>query len=232
MEDKIYIGLVEDQSLFREGLKAILDSWPQLEVIFESGDGFSVIPKLQQAARRPDVMLVDLSLPSDGDNEFSGVHVTDAVIRFFPEIKIIILSIHQDESFIAQLIEHGAHGYLIKDCDPAELREAIFSVHEKGSYINERTLKAIQNNIGKKNKLAASGNLNVQFTRREKEILNLICQQLTSEEIAEKLFISVKTVHGHRNNLLQKTNSRNVAGLVVYALKYDMADPLTFGNRE
>jgi DNA-binding NarL/FixJ family response regulator len=231
MEEKIYIGLVEDQALFREGMKAILGAWPQLEVIFESPDGYSVVPKLQEMTRRPDVLLVDLSLPSDGDNEFSGVHVTDAVLRYFPEVKIIILSIHQDESFIAQLIEHGAHGYLVKDCDPKELLEAIIAVQEKGSYINERTLQAIQKNMGKKNKLNQSGTLQVQFTRREKEILNLICQQYTSEEIAEKLFISVKTVHGHRNNLLQKTNSRNAAGLVVYALKNDMADPLTFEKR-
>src|ERR1700744_2234139 len=99
MKDKIYIGLVEDQLLFREGMKAILASWPQLEVVFESADGYSVVQKLKNSPVLPDVMLVDLSLPPEGDKEFSGVHVTDALIRAFPDIRIVILSIHQDESF-------------------------------------------------------------------------------------------------------------------------------------
>ena len=112
----------------------------------------------------------------------------------------------------------------MKDCDPQEVRDAIISVHTKGSYINERTLKAIQNNMGRKKKLKAPASYAVQLTRREEEILSLICRQHTSEEIAEKLFISVKTVNGHRNNLLQKTNSRNTAGLVIFALKNNFSD--------
>lgn len=224
MEDKIYIGLVEDQSLFREGMKAILSYWKNIEVIFESENGYSVVQKLSTAQPVPDVLLVDLSLPPDGDKTFSGMDVTDAVRQAFPEMKILILSVHQDENFIAQLIEHGAHGYLVKDCDPQELHEAILSVHTKGSYINERTLKAIQNNMGRKNKPKTFAQSSIQLTKREEEILGLICCQHTSEEIAEKLFISVKTVNGHRNNLLEKTNSRNVAGLVIFAFKNNLVD--------
>lgn len=222
--EKIRIGLVEDQSLFREGMKAILSAWNQFEICFESENGYSVVSKLRQMETVPDVLLVDLSLPPDGDKEFTGVQVTDAVLETFPEIKIVILSVHQDENFIAQLIEHGAHGYLVKDCDPQEVRDAILAVHTKGSYINERTLKAIQNNMGRKNKPRTSLSASIQLTKREEEILSLICQQLTSEEIGEKLFISVKTVNGHRNNLLQKTNSRNTAGLVIFALKNNLSE--------
>jgi two-component system, NarL family, response regulator NreC len=219
VSDKIYIGLVEDQLLFREGMKAILASWPEMEVIFESAEGYSVIDKLNKIPVVPHVMLVDLSLPPEDKKEFSGVQVTDLLHETFPEIKIIILSVHDDENFIAQLIEHGAHGYLIKDSDPQEVHEAITSVHYKGSYINERTLKAIQRNMGGRKGKPRTNTSPIQLTRREEEILRLVCQQHTAEEIAEKLFISVKTVNGHRNNLLQKTNSRNVAGLVVYAIK-------------
>lgn len=218
MSEKIRIGLVEDQILFREGMKAILSSWSDIEVSFESGDGYSVEEKLLNTDSLPHVLLVDLSLPPNDGVEFSGVEVTDAVTRSFPSVKIIILSVHHEENFIAQLIEHGAHGYLIKDCDPQELHEAIISVHTKGSYINERTLRAIQNNMGRKHK-PISITTTTQLTRREEEILNLICKQYTSDEIGKKLFISEKTVNGHRNNLLQKTNSRNVAGLVIFALK-------------
>jgi len=120
------------------------------------------------------------------------------------------------ENFIAQLIEEGAHAYLVKDSDPKEVHDAIVAVHQKGSYINERTLKAIQNNLGRKKK---PKKVDLQITKREEEILQLVCQQYTAEEITAKLFISVKTVNGHRNNLLQKTGSRNVTGLVIYAVK-------------
>lgn len=216
LEHKITIGLVEDQFLFREGLKAILSAWPDIAVVFESGDGYSVCDKLKAGAPLPDVMLVDLSLPPDGQKNFGGVELTKVLLEEFPGIRIIILSVHHEEYLIAQLIENGAHGYLVKDSDPQEVYEAIVAVHTRGSYVNERTLKAIQLSIGKKMKPQRN---NLEITKREVEILELVCRQYTTEEIAEKLFISVKTVNGHRNNLLQKTGSRNATGLVMYAIK-------------
>ena len=125
----------------------------------------------------------------------------------------------EDEHFIARMIENGARGYLVKDSDPDEVRLAILSVHENGSCINERTLRAIQSNMGKKPKSSRDENGLIQISKREKEVLDLICRQYKTEEIAERLFISSKTVDGHRNNLLQKTDSRNTAGLVVFALR-------------
>lgn len=219
MEKRIHIGLVEDQVLFREGIKAILQSWPGLDVVFESPDGFSVEERLKSVAVLPDVLLVDLSLPPLGKKDFGGIQVTQLILEQYPEMKVLILSAHQDEMFIAQLIEQGAHGYLVKDSDPQEVYEAIHSVHTKGSYINARTLRAIQQNMGKKAKPVKTSE---EITKREVEILQLTCQQFTAEEIAEKLFISVKTVNGHRNNLLQKTGSRNVTGLVIYAIKHQI----------
>lgn len=222
--EKIRIGLIEDQLLFRKGMKAILSTWPEIDVVFESEEGYSVLEKLSTAEVIPDVMLVDLSLPPDGNREFSGVDVTDTLRAHFPEMRIVILSIHEDENFISQLIQHGAHGYLVKDSDPQEVYDAIRSVYHKGSYINQRTLQALQNSYlnTHKNRIPSTDNL-IRFTRREEEVLELICRQMTSEEIGEKLFISVKTVNGHRNNLLQKTGSRNTAGLVIYAIKHGLA---------
>ena len=219
MEEKIRGGLVEDQVLFREGMKGILNhaSNNKFEVVFECGDGYSVIDRLKDSQSIPDVMLVDISLPARPDKkEFSGLDVTNVLLTTFPNVRILILSVHEDENFITDLIEHGAHGYLVKDSDPQEVFDAIQSVYSKGSYINERTLKAIQSRMGKKVK---SKKMNIAITKREEEILQLVCQQYTAEEIAEKLYISVKTVNGHRNNLLQKTGSRNVTGLVLYAIK-------------
>jgi two-component system, NarL family, response regulator NreC len=224
MQSKITVGLVEDQFLFRQGMKAILSAWPEIAVIFEAAEGYTVVDKLKEMAEVPQVMLVDLSLPPMGQKEFSGKEVTVALLKYFPDMKIIILSGHEDENFIAQLIENGAHGYLIKDCDPDEVHEAITAVHTKGSYINARTLKAIQNNIGRKTKVRSISTAVEQLTKREEEILRLICDQLTTDEIAEKLFLSPKTVNGHRNSLLEKIGAKNVAGLVVYAIKNGIAE--------
>jgi two-component system, NarL family, response regulator NreC len=222
-EGKIFIGLVEDHFLFRQGMKAILSAWPEVEVVFESTEGYNVIDKLKSSAILPHVMLVDLSLPPQGGKEFGGKEVTVALRENFPDIKIIILSGHEDENFIAQLIEHGAHGYLVKDSNPSEVREAIASVYARGSYINARTLKAIQNNIGRK-PVRSLITAREPLTKREEEVLQLVCQQLTTEQIAEQLFISPKTVNGHRNSLLEKTGSHNVAGLVIYAIKHNIVN--------
>jgi two-component system, NarL family, response regulator NreC len=218
MSNKITIGLVEDQFLFRQGMKAILTAWPELEVTFESAEGYTVIEKLKTTENVPNVMLVDLSLPPRGKEEFSGKEVTLALREHFPEVKIIILSGHEDENFIADLIENGAHGYLVKDSDPNEVYEAILSVYNKGSYIIVRALRAIQNNTGRK-----KGRSNVSadrpLTKREEEVLQLICSQLTTEEIADKLSISPKTVNGYRISLLEKTGAINMAGLTLFAVK-------------
>jgi two-component system, NarL family, response regulator NreC len=224
MSSKINIGLVEDQFLFREGMKAILSAWSEINVVFESAEGYTVIEKLKLLTEKPQVMLVDLSLPPQGQKEFSGKEVTVALLKHFPDMKVIILSAHEDENFIAQLIENGAHGYLVKDCDPDEVHEAILSVSTRGSYINARTLKAIQNNIGRKTKPMNTNTSVEQLTKREEEVLQLICAQYTTDEIAEKLFLSPKTINGHRNSLLEKTGAKNVAGLVVYAFKNGIAE--------
>ena len=210
------IGLVEDQFLFRQGMRAILQTQSGFEVVFESTEGYTVVDKLKASTVLPHVMLVDLSLPPLGNEEFGGKEVTQALRQHFPEIKIIILSGHEEENFIADLIGNGAHGYLIKDSDPSELFDAINSVTTRGSYINPRALKAIQNQSVRKR---PSNTSITQLTKREEEVLELICRQLTSEEIAEKLSISVKTVHGYRTSLLEKTNSINVAGLTLFAAR-------------
>lgn len=141
----------------------------------------------------------------------------------YPSIKVIILSAHEDNYLISKLIEDGANGYLVKDSDPEEVRNAILKVSEKGSYINERTLSAIQNKLrGKVN----NDKSHEPLTKREQEVLKLVCQQMTASEIAEKLFISEKTVNGHRNSLLHKTYSKNVTGLVMYAIKHKLVESI------
>lgn len=221
MNDSIKIGLVEDQKLFREGISVILNSKPNFKTVFESPDGFSVIERLSTATEIPDIMLIDLTLPPNGQEEFNGWEVLKALQTNYPEMRCLILSAHNDQYLIARMIEEGAQGYLVKDSDPDEVFQAIEDVIEKGSYINSNTLAAIQSKLqGKAKPAKTHGDLSI----REVEVLRLICQQMTSEEIGEELFISPRTVNGHRNNLLQKTGSRNVTGLVMYAVKHQLVE--------
>jgi DNA-binding NarL/FixJ family response regulator len=223
MKERIKLGIVEDQVLFREGIKSVLEAWQIMEFVFESPDGYSMLERLQASSEIPEVMLVDLTLPKNGNEEFNGWNVVQVLKRHYPMIKILILSAHDDSYSIAKLIEAGANGYLIKDSSSQELYDAIVAVYEKGSYINERSLMAIQNKLSGKLKTPKK---HEALTRREIEVLQLICQQKTAEEIGEELFISKKTVNGHRNNLLQKTGARNISGLVMYAIKHNIVEAI------
>lgn len=218
----IKIGIVEDQHLVLSGFKTIINGWQGMEVVFGSENGYSVTKRLAKMETLPDILLVDIQLPNKGDLIYSGAHLTRDLRLEYPQIKVLILSVQDDPVTIADLIERGAHGFLSKSCSPNELHAAIEAIQTQGSYVNARTLEALQRrlNEGKSHKDANSDEL----TSREIEVLCLICQQLTADEIGEKLFISAKTVNGHRNNLLQKTGSRNITGLVMYAVKRGLVE--------
>lgn len=224
----IKIGLIEDQFLFRKGMRAILESTENLSVIFETGVGYDIISRLQELPELPDVLLVDVCLPPDTNQlSFGGLEVTRVVREQFKNIKVIILSVHHEPDFVSDHIHNGAHAYLIKDSDPQEVIEAIVAVHTRGAFINQHALNALQRTKltpEKVKPLTALPDHDPVLSRREIEVLQLVCQQLKTEEIAEKLFISTKTVNGHRNNLLQKTGARNAAGLVTYAVKHHLVD--------
>ena len=219
----IRIGLVEDQYLFRKGIIQILEQWPELEVMFESANGYSVMEALNALPELPDVLLADVSLPPNGLQEYSGLDlVTDLRANNLP-VKVVMLSVHTDPFLIAKVIECGANGYLVKNSDPLEVRQAIVAVHQSGSYFNSLTLEAVQQRLQGKSKPMVAGQ---SLSKREVEVLKLVCQQLTAEEIGEKLFISTATVNGHRNKLLQKTGSKNATGLVMYAIKHQIVEVL------
>jgi len=222
MHEHIYIGLIDDQLLVRSGFKTIIEGWEHMDVIFESENGHSVLNQLCKLDTLPDILLVDLHLPNWGDRVYSGAHLTTDLREQFPEIRILILSVEDHPATIASLIEKGAHGFLSKGCAPEELRRAIESIQQHGSYINEKTLTALQRRLNQGNGKPAFKT--DELTDRELDVLRLICQQLTAEEIGEELFISPKTVNGHRNNLLQKTGSRNITGLVMYAVKKGLVE--------
>lgn len=216
----IRIALTDDQLLFRQGLASLISSTDGLELVMQADNGIDCLEKLSSIPDPPDIILMDMEMPG-----MDGIELNKALHNKYPSIKVIVLSVHANERLIAHMIEAGASGYLIKNCDKEELLGAIESVVSSGYHINTKVLKAIQAAAGKKNKtLKNVSHIDIDISEREKEILGLICKELSNAEIAEKLFISIRTVEGHRNNLLLKTGCKNTAGLVVFAIKNQLVD--------
>ena len=214
-EDTIHVAIAEDQRLFRECLVSLLNGFERISVNVEAANGKDLLEKLYGAAPTPHVVLLDLTMP-----EMNGLETTRQLKKLFPEMKIVILSVHSEERHIVHMVGEGVNGYLVKNSELSEVVMAVQAVHEKGFYFNESVLRAIHSGMASKHE--KSYNPNSPLTTREKEILALICEEHTTQEIAEKLFLSVRTVDGHRNNLLEKTGARNTAGLVIYAVRHDL----------
>jgi DNA-binding NarL/FixJ family response regulator len=217
MSAAIKIALVDDEVLFRKGISFLLQREDNIDIIFEASNGEELLSNLNDSIIKPDIIMMDLKMPV-----LNGVEATKIIRKSFPEIKIIALTSYDTKSFIANMIQVGAAAYLIKNTTPKDLIHTINQVSKKGFYYSENVLKTIQETIiSTKN---SKGNLETSFlSPREIEILQLICLQKTTTEIAEHLYLSPRTVEGHRNNLLLKTESRNIAGLVVYAIQNEIA---------
>ena len=212
--EKIRLAIVDDHALFRSGLASMLDIEAHLEVGFQAANGEELIAMLDQHA--VDVILLDLDMPV-----MDGLQATPLVRKNYPGTKILILSMHDDDGFILKLMELGANGYLLKDAEIEEVIQAISSVHNTGYYFNDRVSKAMLTKLVQKQPDGFSGMTKAEdpLTEREREVLKHICDELTTSEIAEKMFLSPRTIEGYRNRLLEKTGARNTAGLVVYAAK-------------
>lgn len=216
MKTPITLALADDEFLFREGLKAILHKEKHIEILFDASDGNDLIRQLHSAAPLPQIVLTDLKMPG-----LNGVEATKIIRREFPEIKIIALTSYFSKPFVVNMINIGAVAYLAKNSPPKLMLATIEQVAEKGFYYDEQVIQYIHEGlVNPEEKKLKSRFDSTYFTRREKEVLQLICKQYTTQEIADTLYISPRTVEGHRNNLLLKTGSKNAAGLVVYALQH------------
>lgn len=216
----IKLGLVDDEVLFLNGLRAILDQQEQLEVILTASGGQDFFDLLQTAPALPDVLLLDLRMqPMD------GIEVTRQLKESHPDLKVIILSTYYRDSFLAYMVQLGVSAFLPKNLDVPTLVKAIEKVHEKGLYFTDEHVQSIQRQMMSGEQFQSPDVFSpVTLTKREKEVLHLICDQHSSPEIAEKLFVSTRTVEGHRNNLLLKTGARNTVGLVLFALLNNLID--------
>ncbi|GAB4124355.1 MAG: response regulator transcription factor [Raineya sp.] len=215
MKEHISIGLIDDQVLFRKALSGILAYHKKIQITLEGSHGATLLEYLELGKELPDVLLLDLHLP-----DIDGIKLTEKLREKSAESpKIIILSAHSSERYATYLIDLGANSFLNKDCEPEELLKAIEEVHNKGYYFNETIQEIIRKQ--KKNQQKKYLNFNEQnlLTEREKEVVLLICKDKSSREIAEELYISIKTVESHRSNAMDKVGAKSISGLVLYAVK-------------
>jgi DNA-binding NarL/FixJ family response regulator len=205
---KIRIIIADDHQLFRNGLKILLDSFPEFEVTGEASNGEEFLKLIKNT--EADIALMDINMP-----EMDGIEATRKGLRICPGINIIALSMYGEEEYYYKMVDAGAKGFLLKDSDIAEVKEAIMTVTKGGSYFSQELLYHVIQKIKHREHESKSANL----SKREKEILFKICEGLSNQEIAETLFISKRTVDKHRANLLGKTNSKNTASLILFAIR-------------
>jgi two-component system response regulator DegU len=217
-ENCVKLAIVDDHTLFRQGLSYILRRILTCEVVIEVASGHELFAALPTVL--PDVVLLDLHM-----QEMDGKEVSRRLLQDYPQIKIIILSMEYSPDFILELMRLGVHGYLPKDTDQRILKEAIEQVQSKGYYIDDTVAQVMREGLQDKKKPTSPANgLLLTLTEREKEVLELLCQGLSSSQIAERLFISLRTVEGHRKNLLEKTGASNAVSLAMFAMKNRMLE--------
>ena len=205
---KLKVYLVDDHSLFREGLKFLLSNLEMVEAIFEAENGDQFISGLKENC--VDIALLDIEMPV-----MNGIEATKIALKICPELKIIALSMYSEESYYSSMIDAGASGFLLKNSNFSEVKKALTDVSEGKNYFSSEILQSIlKRAVTKKSNTEI-----IDITERETEILFNICKGLSNAEIAKKLTISKRTVDKHRENLLQKTQSKNTANLVIYAIK-------------
>jgi DNA-binding NarL/FixJ family response regulator len=206
--EKIRIIIADDHQLFRNGLKILLNAFPDFDVAGEASNGEEFLRLIRTV--RADVALMDINMP-----EMDGIEATRKGLKIVPGLNVIALSMYGEEEYYYKMVDAGAKGFLLKDSDINEVRDAILTVVKGGSYFSQELLYHVIQKIKHREHESKTANL----SRREKEILLKICEGLSNQEIAETLFISKRTVDKHRANLLGKTNSKNTASLILFAIK-------------
>jgi DNA-binding NarL/FixJ family response regulator len=210
---KIKLAIADDHKIFRNGLKATLEDCGDFDLVLEASNGRQLIAML--ATVTPDVILMDIKMP-----ELDGIQTTAHVKQHYSNIKVLALSMFNEDKYIVDMMKAGASGYLLKNAEPEEIIEAISTVYNKGFYFNEHlSVTLIKQLVGPGSYADNAGQQPVDLNDREIEVLRLVCQECSNQEIADKIFLSVRTVEGYRARLFEKTGSKNLVGLVIFAIK-------------
>ncbi|ANF97116.1 response regulator [Paenibacillus bovis] len=212
------IVIADDHAIVRSGFAMILNFQPDMEVVGTAADGIEAYTMV--AKYQPDILLMDLSMPP-GE---SGLIATGKIKDDYPDTRILILTMHDDEEYLFHVLRNGASGYVLKNAPDEELLLAIRTIHEGGTYIHPKLATSLVREFVKNDTSAGSEDVYELLSRRELEILPLIAKGYGNKEIAEKLFISVKTVEAHKAKIMEKLNLKSRPELVEYALKKKILD--------
>ena len=215
--DDIKVAIADDHQIFRKGVILSLRSYTNIKIVMEADNGEDLLAKIPEAD--PDVILCDLKMPIK-----DGIDTTKQISKDFPHIRVIILTMYEDERFVGHLMDCGAAGYLLKSTEPAEIKRAITDVMRTGFYLNPFVNKVLIKKNYSKQKFNPSLNSEIVISEREKEVLTLVCMEFTASEIAQKMDISARTVEAIKDRLMERFGVKNSVGLVFYAMKNQLIE--------
>lgn len=211
MKKPIKIAIAEDHELVRQGMVALMREEQDINVVFDVSNGAELLERLKK--NKVDIVLLDLEMPV-----VNGHQALKIITEKHPNVNVIIISMHYFDTFISECILMGAKGFLPKNCDIETVVDALFAVQEQGYYFDTKISKSLLKKLSSQ-KEKFSLDVKDPLTTREHQVLELVCGGKTNKEIGELLCISVRTVESHRKRISEKTNSQNVADLVLYAVK-------------
>lgn len=214
--DKIRVLLADDHTILRDGIRALLDDQADIEVIGEAEDGLSTVKMV--AKLKPDVVIMDIAMPM-----LNGLEATRQIQRDYPQVKVLILTMHENEEYIRQVLAAGALGYVLKDAAAHDLLGAIRAVHRGEAVLSPAITRLVIEDYLRWGDIRPAGTSN-GLTPREREILQLIAEGYTNKEIAEILSLSVKTIQSHRSNLMSKLDLHDRGELIKYAIQKKIID--------
>ena len=215
--DLIKVGIADDHKIFRKGVILSLRQYTNLSFILEADNGEELIEKIP--LDMPDVVLLDLRMPGK-----DGIETTKEVSKKYPDIKILIITMYEDERFVSHLMENGANGYLLKNAEPMEIKKAIMEVMVRGYYLNNFVNRVLLKKTNARNKTIPSLSSEIVLSDKEKEVIRLLCMEYTASEIAIKMEISPRTVESIKDRLMERFGLKNTAGLVFFAVKNNLID--------
>lgn len=215
------ILIVDDHKIVRDGVALYLTDDAEFDLVAQLGSGEDAINYIMQNKSKVDLVLVDINMGG-----IDGIKTTKRLMEIDPELKVIALTMHNDYQHIKAMMDAGAGGYLLKSCDKDEMTSAIRAVLKDDIYYSKEVAQTVMNNLAKKKVKYPGGAISTPLTPREKEVYRLILEEHSNQEIADKLFISIRTVEVHKRNLLEKTGAKNSTGLVLYAVKNQLFNDL------
>ena len=215
MRTAISLVIADDHEIFRDGLALMLSKQDTVKLVGQAGDGLELVRMVDET--RPDMVLTDIKMP-----RMDGIVAAKQLLQKHPGLKIIALSMFEEEDLIVEMLEAGARGYLLKNADKKEILDAIVTVDQGNIFYCKHTTARLASLIVKSKFDQQKKSPGALFTDREREIVRLICRQHTAQEIGEMLFLSKRTVEGYRTRILEKMDVKNTAGVVIFALKHSI----------